>query len=411
MWKITPHLCLLLSLTTALHAEAPNPTSTPAPVLQHTTPFKPFAGKIITNKVRLRTQPTTDGPIVKELNKDDLFVIVGEKDDFYAVAPPKDTKAYIFRTFVLDNVVEGSRVNVRIEPNLDAPVIGQLNSGDKIDGTVSSINNKWLEIAPPSSTRFYIAKDYVEKIGEPEIIAKLERRKEEAKQLLANAIQQGNIELARQYNEINLQPVFANLNKLMTEYSDMPQYATRAKELNKQFQDAYLQKKVSYLENRASTPDSFSRIDSSKNEPAASTPNSTTLTQKPAQTPSPTSSSNTHAAVNAKMAAWNSAEEAFYNEWAKQQPNPTSLAEFYNHQREHAYEIKGVIEPYNRPIKNKPGDYVLINTYNNLPLAYLYSNQINLQEYAGQEVTVKASPRPNNHFAYPAYFVLEVNHR
>lgn len=49
---------------------------------------------------------------------------------------------------MLDNTIEGNRVNVRLEPNLEAPIIAQLNAGDKIEGQISALNSKWYEITP-----------------------------------------------------------------------------------------------------------------------------------------------------------------------------------------------------------------------------------------------------------------------
>src|SRR6185436_15600633 len=75
-------------------------------------PFSPFTGKVKGRKVRLRAQPDLDGRVVRELGGQDMLVVVGEKGDFYAVEPPSGLKAYVFRSFVLDGVVEGNRVNV-----------------------------------------------------------------------------------------------------------------------------------------------------------------------------------------------------------------------------------------------------------------------------------------------------------
>ena len=136
-------------------------------------PFTAFTGKVVKNKVRLRLQPSLDSPIIKELPQGEMFIVVGESEDFFAIQPPSGTKAYIFRTYVLDNVVEVNKVNVRLEPNLDSPTIAQLNIGDKIEGTISTQNNKWLEIVPPTTARFFIAKDYVEKIGDASVLAKI----------------------------------------------------------------------------------------------------------------------------------------------------------------------------------------------------------------------------------------------
>jgi len=61
---------------------------------------------------------------------------------------------------------------------------------------------------------------------------------------------------------------------------------------------------------------------------------------------------------------------------------------------------------YETNVKNRPGDYILYGSH--APLAYLYSTQVPLDQYEGQIVTLLASPRPNNHFAFPAYFILAV---
>lgn len=134
-----------------------------------------FTGKITRNKVRMRLQPSLDAPILSEFSRDDLLNVVGEAGEFYVILPPKETRAYIFRTFVLDGTVEGNRVNIRLEPALEAPVIAQLNSGDPIDGVVSPLSSKWLEISPPASTRFYVCKEYVEKIGTASMMQQMKK--------------------------------------------------------------------------------------------------------------------------------------------------------------------------------------------------------------------------------------------
>lgn len=137
-----------------------------APVLEEASkaleiPFNAFTGKIKGKKVRLRLRADLDSQVVKELNKNDYITITGEKGDFWAVEPPNNIKAYVFRRFIIDNEVEGNKVNVRLEPSLESPIIGHLNAGDKVNGIICAVNNKWMEIAPPSNTQFYIAKDYI----------------------------------------------------------------------------------------------------------------------------------------------------------------------------------------------------------------------------------------------------------
>ena len=196
---------------------------TSAPNESAQTPFTPFTGKVTRDKVRMRSQPGLDAPIVKELNKGDLLVILGESDDFYAVQPPTGTKAYIFRTFVLDNTIEGNHVNVRMEPNVDAPIIAQLNSGEHVQGAVSQQNSKWLEILPPSSTRFFVSKDYINNIGDQSLLGTLERRRQEADQLMGAAIAIGQKELQKPFDQINLDIPIQNFNKVIKDYADFPE--------------------------------------------------------------------------------------------------------------------------------------------------------------------------------------------
>ena len=43
-----------------------------------------------------------------------------------------------------------------------------------------------------------------------------------------------------------------------------------------------------------------------------------------------------------------------------------------------------------------------------MPVAYLYSTTQNLHSLVGKKVRIIASPRNNNNFAFPAYYVLSV---
>jgi uncharacterized protein YgiM (DUF1202 family) len=349
--------------------------------------FNAFTGKISKSKVRMRIAPTLDAAIVRELTKGELFIIVGETDEFYAVQPPSDIKGYIFRTFVLDNKVEGNRVNIRLSPNTEAPVIAQMNSGESVDGTISPLNNKWLEITPPSSTRFYIAKEYVEKAGDQHYMATITKRRDEVNRLLQSTYVISQQELQKPFPEIQIDPLLASYQKITKDFADFPEQAARAKELQEELQDSYLHKKISYLESKASTIQETTRV-------ATVEPIGFPTVVIPIQDPID------------RITFWGEQEKRHFEEWAKS--NEGTESDFYSHEKKDATTLTGVVQPYSRAIKNKPGDYVLINEETNLPIAFIYSTKINLQEYVGKEVKVLGASRPNNHFAYPAYFVISI---
>lgn len=376
-----------------------------------TAPFSAFTGKVTKSKVRLRLQPNLDSPILKEFNQGDMLIVIGETEDFFAVQPPAGSKSYVFRTYILDNVVEASRVNVRLEPDLDAPVIAQLHAGDHIQGNISPINNKWLEIAPPATARFYVSKDYIEKIGDPSIMASIEKRRDEVNILLNTTLVASQNEMQKSFPEINLDSIYANFNKIINDYKDFPEQASRAKELLSSVQDNYLQKKVAYLEAKTKiVQEDWQTKNSQLNEQMKNQQQRMSHLEQQLKTKRVPylAPGKTNPGISNKMAAWLPVEQSLYNEWAQLNENKTQ-EEYYQELSQSAVALKGIIEPYTRAIKNKPGDYILVNQSNHLPIAYLYSTQVNLQDKVGHEVTVYGASRDNHSFAFPAYFVLSID--
>lgn len=372
------------------------------------TPFTSFTGKVIKNKVRLRLQPNLESPVIKELAQGDMLIVIGETEEFYAVQPPAGLKSYVFRTYILDQVVEASRVNVRLEPDLDAPVIAQLHAGDHVEGTVSPLNSKWLEIAPPASARFYVAKDFIDNLGDPSVMATIEKQRNEANILLNTTFLASQTEMQKSFPEINLDGIYANLNKIINSYKSFPEQVSRAKELISSIQDNYLQKKIAYLEAKTKiVQDDWQLKNSQLSEQMKSQQQKMSHLEQQLKKNSgfiPYTPQLNNGLSN-KMAAWLPIEQSLYDGWAKANEN-RSQEEFYQHQGQSAIALKGIIEPYNRVIKNKPGDYILVNQSNHLPIAYLYSTQVNLQDKVGQEVIIHGVSRDNHSFAFPAYFVL-----
>jgi len=339
-----------------------------------------FTGKVTKNKVRMRLTPSLESGVVKELSRDELVVVAGESDDFYAVLPPANLKAYIFRTYVLDGVVEGSRVNVRLEPATDGLVIGQLNSGEKIEGTISPANNKWLEVSPPQNVRFYIAKEYIEKVGDAQYLARFTERKDAVNQLLEKGQKIQQEELAKEFfPSVQIQGALESYNAIISNYADFTEQTHQAKEQLAKLQEAYLQKKVVYLETQKLDV-AIAAQDPFKNAPPLT--------------------------ANVKLTQWEPVEQQFFHAWQEQNGGGTE-DEYRQAERGQAMVLKGIIEPFSKAVRNKPGDYLLLHPQTKTPVAYLYSTRIDLQPYVGQEVALKAVSRPNHAYAYPAYFVIE----
>ena len=336
------------------------PISQPTPKAPE-VPFSPFTGRIKAKKVRIRLEADVDSRIIKEVQKDELISILGEKEDFWAVSPPKETKAYVFRSFVLDNVVEGNRVNVRLEPHLEAPVIAHLNSGDRLENAaISPINGKWLEITPPEATRFYIAKEYVEYAGGPELKQQIDRKMATCQQLLDAAAVLSQAELKKPFEEMDFDRIVNSYNTVVKEYSEFTELAETARQALTNFQEAYLEKRITYLESRSVAV-----------QPAEQEANRALAEEL----------SEALLQITDRMIAWEPVEEVLYMGWESGNSGG-SLQEFYEDQKLSAITLSGIVESYNSPVKSKPGDFILRDK--EIPIGYLYSTKINLQSLVGK---------------------------
>lgn len=356
-----------------------------APVAE--TAINPFTGKVRGKKVRMRLGADLESRIVKELEKNELVTIVAERGDFYAAEAPAGMKAYVFRSFVLDNVVEGNRVNIRINPDLDASIIGHFNSGDQVNGVICSDNTKWLEIALPASVHFYIHKDFIENIGGPEVKGQMDKRRDTVAQIIDNTAFLAKAELRKPFAEVDIERIQHTYKKVISDYADFPEYVEQARDALASLQESYVQKRIAFLEAKANPEDTNDTASLVREEIVA-------LDAPEAQH---------EGKATDKMLLWEPIEEALYLNWAAIHED-RSMQDFYEDQKTVATPISGILEAYTAPVKNKPGDFMLKDK--DMPVAYVYSTKLNLQGMVGKKVTLLGIQRPNNNFAFPAYFVV-----
>ncbi len=390
-------ILVCLFVCTAVFAAAP---AAPKSTESKAETFKPFTGKLLANKVRVRAKADLESPIIRQINKNELLLVVGEEGDFYAVEPMKDTKAYVFRSYVLDNVVEANRVNVRLEPHVDAPIIAQFQAGDRVEGTICSINPKWLEIAPPKSTKFYIAKEFVGNAGGPEYLVNMQKRKSQVDELLSSAFMHAEEECKKDYEEMAPQQAIDQFQKVLRNFADFPEAVTQAKEGLALLKETYLNKKIAYLEAKAELSTSAKEELMAKHERE----NSELFAGDSIQIDPALWSK--RSPKNENLGFWDTMEESLFLSWTAFHTGK-SLNEYYAEQKANASVLTGTIERYTYDVRHKPGDFIL-RGQEEAPIAYLYSTQLDLDKYVGKNVTLLASPRPNNHFAFPAYFVFSV---
>jgi hypothetical protein len=361
-------------------------TENPAPK-QNRAPksFESFTGKVTCSRLRVRLQPTLEGIILEEFNQGDMVVATDEVDEFYAIKPDPARKGYIYRAYVLDNVVEANNVNVRLGPDTHTPILCQMSQGDHITGTVCPENNKWLVVDLPETIRFYVAKDYIVNIGDPGLFKRTQARKQQVATRL-DVVDRGiQEELAKSFDDIQLVSYVNELKTIVAQNQDLVELASRAQALLKSTQEQYLQLSLG----RTST--------AAKNgQPSTVTTDSKAIAMVTPDLP--------RRLVSASL---EQQEEGFI-EQALRSGKVANKQDFYVEALKNAQEIEGQLVPYDRPVKNRPGDFMLVDGKTKVPVAYLYSCSIDLHSLAGQIVHLAVAPRPNHHFALPAYVVLDV---
>ncbi|PCI92829.1 hypothetical protein COB11_06490 [Candidatus Aerophobetes bacterium] len=376
----------LVAVSLSAFSLAVVPSFANAKVEKSSSSYKKFTGRVLGANVRLRTHADLESNIIKELSKHELLVVIDEKEDFYAVEPTNDIKAYIFRSFVLDNVIEGNRVNVRLSPDLEAPIINHLSTGKRIDGRICETNTKWLEIEPPTGTKFFVAKEFIEYAGDSGLKALTDRRIATANQLIESTQLLTQAEMHKPFEEVSRDRIIKCYQNVITEYKDFPEFVTKAKDLLVSFNEQYLHKKIAYLEKKASQVASSNITEETINlgDTDGRLANTAYLTDR--------------------MKIWEPLEESLYLSWAAMHRAKT-MDDFYTDEMLKSVTISGILEAYSDPVKNKPGDFVVKER--DIPIAYVYSTHVNLQSLLGKRVNLVASQRPNNSFAFPAYYVLD----
>lgn len=365
-----------------------------------TSAFTPFTGEIKGERVRLRLAPHVDSSIIKELSKGDYVAVIGESKDYYIVSAPEGLKGYIFRTFVLDNIIEGEQVNVRLEPSTSSPVLARLSRGTEIQTTSNQPQGKWLEIILPNHCSFYIAKNFVTNKGPLDLYKHREGQKKIALDLLESAKEFAKEELQKTLDAIDLESIYKKINLVQSEeFKNIPGLQPLIQKALEEIQDTYLSKSL-LNQNKDSGIHSLRGLEVSHVE--TSTPTQSLLSQHIRK--------QTKIKTSPKVQSRENLEYSLYKVWLDMQPqgNPKKLTleAFYEEEQKKKQILVGELDIYPHVVKNNPGDYLLKDKEN--VVAFVYATKIDLEKWLGKRVSVECLPRPNNYFAFPAYHIISI---
>jgi hypothetical protein len=189
---------------------------------------------------------------------------------------------------------------------------------------------------------------------------------------------------------------------ILRNYSDFHEAVAQAKEGLALLKDTYLQKKIAYLESKAELSTSAKEELLAKHKAESRE----LFADNPVKVdPELWGKRAVKREMTDQMHFWDTVEESLYLSWTAFHTGK-KFDDFYAEQKANASVVTGILESYSHPVKDKPGNFILRGE--DSPIAYLYSTRVDLEKYAGKKLTLLVSPRPNNHFAFPAYYVLSV---
>jgi uncharacterized protein YgiM (DUF1202 family) len=129
--------------------------------------FKPFPGLINTDNINIRSDATVNSKIICNLSRGKPVEVVLERYDWYKIRLPKTAPSFIRKDLVtlIDEKtakVAHDRVNIRLGPNEDSWVLGQVDKNEVI--AVLDIRGQWYKINPTNNSFGWVYKKFVDKL-------------------------------------------------------------------------------------------------------------------------------------------------------------------------------------------------------------------------------------------------------
>jgi uncharacterized protein YgiM (DUF1202 family) len=125
----------------------------------------PFEGEISADRLNVRMFPRADGQgiIASVLTLGEKVTVVGEKDDFYQILPPRGATVWVIGRHVRRDgaagVVSANDVPVRLDSRVNADAVAVLKEGENV--AIVGENMGWYKIQAPAAVKYFVGKKFV----------------------------------------------------------------------------------------------------------------------------------------------------------------------------------------------------------------------------------------------------------
>lgn len=132
------------------------------------------SGKVAVDKLNVRAGVGLNYEVVGNVFKGEVVVIEGEISypgvpAWLKIKAPKNVKLYVSKQFVDKlsgnrGIVKENNVNIRASASVKSTIVNQLNKGEQV--IITGKKDDFYEIKPPRGTSLFVAKTYVDIIGD-----------------------------------------------------------------------------------------------------------------------------------------------------------------------------------------------------------------------------------------------------
>lgn len=158
-------MCIAMLLASLLPAAAQDATQGSQEKVSFEKVAFPFEGEVSADRLNVRMLPdtTSNSIIATILSAGEKVTVVGEKNGFYQILPPKGCSVWVYgknlKVKGQTGTSLGDSVPVRIDSRINATPVGTLKTGDTV--RILKDHMGWYRIEAPASVPYFVGSKHV----------------------------------------------------------------------------------------------------------------------------------------------------------------------------------------------------------------------------------------------------------